>query len=293
MKKKTTIMIITMEVIVLLSFCIFLTIRHNIQESQRPHERGMFEWREETIEHPESVQPLIEKLAITKWYQEFPPIWNPEVVSEFSSTLHQRGVKVYALFGSVDWGYESDGATLTASLKQVTNYNKTAQKDAQIDGVMIDVEPYTSSRWKKHKEKNMKNYVDGMLKAYQSVAKQKLKVAICIPRHYDDQGLSEELERLIAKGCDEVAVMNYECGHEVEKIKTEAMFAKKYGKELHCILEFQEVGKHGLVEEKTYCNKGLAAAQKAWKTVDDAYPKLKITWDYHCTNPLIKILENE
>ncbi|MEG2784331.1 MAG: hypothetical protein RR920_08745, partial [Lachnospiraceae bacterium] len=81
MKKKTTIMIITMEVIVLLSFCIFLTIRHNIQESQRPHERGMFEWREETIEHPESVQPLIEKLAITKWYQEFPPIWNPEVVS--------------------------------------------------------------------------------------------------------------------------------------------------------------------------------------------------------------------
>ncbi|MEG2596858.1 MAG: hypothetical protein RR977_00390, partial [Oscillospiraceae bacterium] len=253
--------------------------------------RGMFEWRESTVEDPKSVQSLIQDLKITKWYQEIPEDWNH--VSDFSSSLHKQGVSIYALFGAVEWGYERDGITLISHLKQVTDYNKTAPKNARIDGVMIDVEPYISSKWKKNKKKNMKIYVDGMLKAYQSVAGQHLQFAICIPRHYDDQGLSEELERLIAKGCDEVAVMNYDCGNEVEKIQTEAILAQKYGKELHCVLEFQEVGKHGLVEEKTYRNKGLEAAWNAWETVDAAYPKIPVTWDYHCTNPLLEMVENK
>ncbi|MEG0228601.1 MAG: hypothetical protein RR446_07680 [Lachnospiraceae bacterium] len=262
------------------------------QEHLQAPARGMFEWREETIENPKSVQMLIQDLNITKWYQEFPEDWDEKAVSEFSGHLHEQEVEVYALFGAVEWGYESDGATLISHLKQVVEYNQTAQKDAKIKGVMIDVEPYISRKWKKNKEENMKTYVEGMRRAYQFVEGQNLQFAICIPRHYDDQGLSKELERLIAEACDEVAVMNYDCGNEVEEIRTEADLAQKYGKELHCILEFQEVGKHGLVEEKTYYNKGVEAAWKAWEEVDEAYPQLNITWDYHCTNPLLRILEN-
>ena len=65
-----------------------------------------------------------------------------------------------------------------------------------------------------------------------------------------------------------------------KKIETEAAYALKYGKELHCILEFQEVGKHGLVEEKTYRNKGIEG-MGGLKEVEDAYSQMDLVWDYH------------
>ena len=98
---------------------------------------------------------------------------------------------------------------------------------------------------------------------------------------------------LIRDGCDEVAVMDYDCGAEVEKLETEAQLTKKYGKVLHCILEFQQVGKHGLTEDKTYRNKGLAAAETAWKQVDQAFPLISIVHDYHWSKPLIEMMEEE
>ena len=89
------------------------------------------------------------------------------------------------------------------------------------------------------------------------------------------------------------AVMNYDCGAEVDKIKTEAAIAEKYDKALHCILEFQQVGKHGLTENKTYRNKGLSAAKQAWEQVDQAFQSMDIIRDYHWTAPLIEMMEEE
>lgn len=188
-------------------------------------------------------------------------------------------------------GYEPDGGSLTACMKEIRDYNEGVAEEERIAGIMADIEPYTSQRWERELEKYMELYVSGMKKAYEAAEEYGLTLIACIPRHYDDQGLTEQLEELIAKGCDEVAVMDYDCGREAEKIRTEAALAEKYGKVLHCILEFQEVGKHGLTEDKTYCNKGLEAARKAWKEVQSTFPDLEIIKDYHWREPVEEMLK--
>ena len=48
----------------------------------------------------------------------------------------------------------------------------------------------------------MEAYVSGMIATYEYAQKQGLIFIVCIPRHYDDQGLTKRLEILIRDGCD-------------------------------------------------------------------------------------------
>ena len=238
--------------------------------------RGMFEWQEERVKDRNDVNELIKKFQITDWYQELSVPVDRKTTAAFVSHLHQSKVKAYALVGETEWGYEADGASLIAYLEELVRYNAGVKPAERLDGVMVDVEPYTRSRWKEDPAGHMETYISGMIKAYRYAQKHDLIFIACIPRHYDDQGLTELLEILIRDGCDEVAVMDYDCGAEAEKLETEARFAEKYDKVLHCILEFQRVGKHGLTEDKTYRNKGLVAAETAWKQVDQAFPSKQL-----------------
>ncbi|WP_302952896.1 hypothetical protein [Holdemania filiformis] len=255
--------------------------------------RGMFEWQEERVKDRNDVNELIGKFQITDWYQELSVPVDRKTTAAFVSHLHQSKVKAYALVGETEWGYEADGASLIAYLEELVRYNAGVKPAERLDGVMVDVEPYTRSRWKEDPARHMETYVSGMIEAYRYAQKHDLIFIACIPRHYDDQGLTELLEILIRDGCDEVAVMDYDCGAEAEKLETEARFAEKYDKALHCILEFQRVGKHGLTEDKTYRNKGLAAAEAAWNQVDQAFPSISIVHDYHWSKPLIEMMEEE
>ena len=256
------------------------------------HRKGMFEWKEERIEQPE-IAEIIDQFQITDWYQELGLPIEHKKTAQFVKQLHGQNVKVYALVGETDWGYESEGQSLIQYLEELVQYNKKRMPAERFDGVMVDVEPYTRSRWKKDPEENMKLYVSGMIAAYRFAQEHDLIFIACIPRHYDDQGLTQQLETLIRDGCDEVAVMDYDCGAEAEKIETEAQLAAKYDKALHCILEFQEVGKHGLTEDKTYRNKGLAAAEAAWEKVDQAFPEMRIVHDYHWSMPLMEMMKED
>ena len=86
---------------------------------------------------------------------------------------------------------------------------------------------------------------------------------------------------------------NYSCGNEIEAIRTEAALSEKYGKELHCILEFQEVGKHGLTENKTYRNKGIDNAKETWEKLQKEYKNINVTRDYHWSRPVREMLEEK
>lgn len=257
-------------------------------------ESGMFEWDEDSILHIEQTLDLAARLGITHWYQEieFSNLEKQEL-SDFVESMTGMNVEVYALVGAKEWGLEGDGSSLIAYMESVRKYNEEASQEQRIKGIMADVEPYILKEWEENKQANMETYVSGMIKACQWAEDNSLILIACIPRHYDDQGLSVQLERLIAQGCHEVAVMNYDCGNEVEKIETEALLAVKYGKPLHCILEFQEVGKHGLTEEKTYRNKGIEAAWEVWKQVESAFEEARLIRDYHWTEPIWDMLEQE
>lgn len=261
---------------------------------EKIQESGMFEWDEESILHIEQALDLAGRLGVTHWYQEveFSNLEKQEL-SAFIEAMTGMNVEVYALVGEKEWGLEEDGTSLIAYMENVQRYNEEVGREQRIKGIMADVEPYILKEWEENKQANMEAYVSGMVKARQWAEDNSLILIACIPRHYDDQGLSVQLERLIAQGCHEIAVMDYDCGNEVEKIETEALLAVKYGKPLHCILEFQEVGKHGLTEEKTYRNKGLEAAWEVWKQVESAFEEARLIRDYHWTEPVWDMLEQE
>ena len=207
--------------------------------------------------------------------------------------MHDNDVEVYVLLGSVEWGFEEDAKTLLSNLKKIVHYNIQSSEEERFDGVMLDIEPYITSAWKKSPEEYMEKYINCMKRGYDYLMHNNLRTAICIPRHYDDQGLTAGLEELIKETCDEVAVMNYGCGDEIEAIRTEAEFAEKYEKELHCILEFQEVGKHGLTEDETYRNKGLDSAEEVWDELQKEYETINVIRDYHWTSPVKEMLREK
>ena len=64
----------------------------------------------------------------------------------------------------------------------------------------MDIEPYISDSWKENPEEYMDRYISCMKKGYKFAQKNHLRTAICIPRHYDNQGLTSGLEELIRKG---------------------------------------------------------------------------------------------
>ena len=260
---------------------------------KQPEAYGMFEWEEAAVEDPEAAAELAGRLGVTRWYQELPEEIDPDATERFVKALAQKGVAVYALVGATEWGFEEDGASLTGALEAVAEYNLQVSGEGRIAGVMEDVEPYVRTRWKEAPEESAKLYLSGMKKAYRYARKRGLVSIACIPRHYDDQGLTEMLRGLIAEACDEVAVMDYDCGNEAAAISTEAALAAEYGKPLHCILEFQKVGKHGLTEDKTYYNKGLAAARAAWEEVQRSLPEQQVIRDYHWSEPVRELLERE
>ena len=80
-------------------------------------------------------------------------------------------MKTYALVGETDWGYEADGASLIAYLEELVRYNDQVTPAEQLVGVMVDVEPYTRSRWKEDPAGHMKTYVSGMIAAYRYAQK--------------------------------------------------------------------------------------------------------------------------
>lgn len=278
-----------------ISLCVMLSFTNcgSERKAQPQPQSGMFCWDEEVVDGPQEMEELIGALHITRWYQEFPEELDAEATSEFIAYMAGKGVSVDALVGSVDWGFEEDGASLIAGIGEIDSYNQSVGQDRRIGGIMVDVEPYITKSFKNDKEKYMDIYVRGMKEAYAFAKEKGIRFIACIPRHYEEQGLTAGLEELIKEGCDEVAVMNYGRGNEREMIETEARLAEEYGRELHCILEFQDVGKHGLTENETYRLEGIKQAQATWEAVREAYPDVQIIADYHWTRPLLEMLEEE
>ena len=279
---------LTITIFVLVCLCLWY---FGVHAADKNISYGMFEWDSDAIYAPDETLELIEILSIDRWYQQFPEEMESREVTDFAAAVSGSGTRLYALAGEADWAFEADGASFVAALSTVASYNASVTADERITGVMADIEPYTQPRFKEDPAGSMALYLSCMENGYAFARDHELTLIACIPYHYDDRGLTDELERLIDKYCDEVAVMNYCCGSEIPSIETEAVLAARYDKPLHCILEFQEPGVHDLTEDLTYRNKGIEAAKETWAQVEAAYPDHTHIRDYHWTRPIREMLE--
>ena len=259
---------------------------------------GMFSWDEGVLE-PEETQTLSDvakKADVTTIYQQFSrECLEGEKCGDFVMKMEETGIEVLALMGKAEWAYERDAGTLIEEMRYVAEYNERHRDRGRIQGVMVDVEPYLLDEWDEGSEKRgelMAGYVASMERACAYASEKGLKFLVCIPTFYDATNV-DILERLIAYGCDGVAVMNYNRKDEYGQMAMEAGFAREYDKEIVCVYELQRPGKHQLEEINTYANEGLEALrQSAWRLGRQfGYDRLRFA--YHYYKPLKELLEKK
>ncbi len=257
---------------------------------------GLFSWEPEIAERKDDWEMLfecMEKSDSGSLYQQFSKeAFKEEITGEFVKELKKRNKHVYALAGAPEWAYETDGKHIVKWLKRVAVFNLERGKDERIDGLMIDVEPYLLEEWEQKgeaRQKLMEGYLEGICEGYEYAKEHGISYLVCIPSFYDATN-QEILEILIARGCDGVAVMNYDRTDEEGQIRREVELAKKYEKRIINIYELQKAGKHDLKQINTYAQEGLEALWRSSESLQQAFSYDKLQFAYHYYKPLREML---
>lgn len=222
---------------------------------------------------------------------------NTSETKRIISNLKDNGINVYFLTGNPEWYTKPE--TVTSLLDEIYNYNQSVAENEKLDGLVLDIEPYTLEAYKADKITGFETYANTMETIYTYAQSKNIKIINAIPYWYDsyttnsdftteEQQKAEQLLRKIFQNADKISVMNYYKTAMVKNIKTEVEYAKEYGKEIESIAEF------GNIEEvnTTLWNedKPLKYANTEWQKVYNEYNYNKLTFSYHYLTPILQIL---
>ncbi len=259
--------------------------------NEEGYQKGLFSWENNAYdsENRSDMYLAIHSLEINEVYQDFNGAEpNDEDALDLARELKIMDVDLYLLTGHSEWAYEADGAPMLDEIERAAAF-RDAWGENTLKGIVFDIEPYGSQRWKQgEKTVLMENYVSGMKVAYQAAKSEGFRVILCIPTWYDKH-YNEYFVRL-SDCCDEISVMNYVREDEYVNMVDEVEYARKMDMGVTCILEFQEVGKHELAEEHTYYIDGIDAAVTSFNNLyrEFNYPRLKLA--FHYLKPLKQLL---
>lgn len=177
--------------------------------------------------------------------------------------------------GEPEWALEKHRQQI------VQHIEWTAHFQPLIKGIVLDIEPHNLEGFKENSTRIIKSLTENLRYAYSIAKDYQLEVIICLPYYYDNFGFYTELEKIIAYAVDELAIMNYYRGKEIEHLRVEAELSLKFKKGVQTIYELQPPGTYGLTDQNTYYNKGLEAVYRNYKTLSAAYPDQSITLSFH------------
>lgn len=265
--------------VMLVCSCVLLSTMGIMQRNKKTS--TLFSWsiEDKTADLIDNYQ---KPLNINRVFQYiYPNEFVDGTLTKYTEEMNKRNVSVYAMdggyyWGTTDYGYEE----LTNFVDQVAKFNSTQANEMKIEGIVFDVEPAQDENWKNSESEIMKHYVDNMLKAYEYASEKGLVIVVCITYWYDEKHLAE-LRRLIKDGCDEVAVMNYYRGKEIDHIKTEVALAKEYNKPIMSIFEFDKPDNESIPDQITYYNQGADIAQSVFEKLDDYFNYDGLTAGWH------------
>lgn len=280
-KKHRALIVILLALIAALAFvCVWLYLHPRAAE---PQERafpesggnGLFSWHDEVFD-PEEREILFELMrsqGLTELYQDVPFNLPAAEVIQFCEACRENGIRPYLLIGEPEWALDKSGTGIRTQIQRAALMG--------FAGVMVDVEPGSTSEWKDDRASVMTTMTRGFLRGKTAAEENSLEMLVCLSYYYDDYGFGEELETIVEQGCDGLAIMNYDREDEIGQIETEAALCKTYGKRLVNIYELQEVGKYDLEESHTYREAGLPALWESSEKLRDHYGGQKISTALH------------
>lgn len=263
---------------------------------QRAPAYSMFCWGTDNMrqENRKALDQVIKDADIDEIYQEFPQDEAElEQTDSFLKNMNRQDIAVYALLGEAKWAYEEDGESLIAEIERIQKLRKTLENGQQIQGIMVDVEPYVLDEWDGGTEERstlMRRYLSGIAEAYGAAKDCGLELLVCIPVFYNAT-CPEVLEALVSEHCDGIAVMNYSRENEYEQMEEEVNLARQYQKRIICIYELQQPGKHDLTDINTYYHAGLKVLWASRETLEQQFAYDRLSFSYHYYDPLRELLE--
>jgi len=236
---------------------------------------GLFSWHDEVFEAEERkiLLRLMREQGLTELYQDIPHNMPTAQIKELAEACKALGIRLYLLIGEPEWALDRNATELRYEI----------QRAALIGcaGVMVDIEPGSTDKWKKDRDSVMDSMTQAFLQGQDAAEQEGLEMIVCLSWYYDDYGYEDALEQLVAEGCDTLAIMNYNRRDEIGQIETEAELCRNYGKALISIYELQEVGKHDLEENHTYREAGLPALWESWNELRSAFSEQEISAALH------------
>jgi len=209
------------------------------------------------------------------------------VAYTFAKDLSLMDIELYNLLGDYKWSESDDATPLLDKIDHTVALREKWGPDT-LDGIVIDIEPYVSDRWGDEKITLMDNYVEIMKLAYQRANENNLKVIVAVPVWLD--GHYVEYLNKLAIYSDELSVMNYNRNREYDNIIDEIILAKSLEKDITCIFEFQEIGKHDLEGHNTYNEVGVKAAIENFEAIYNKVGYKGLHFAYHYYAPVKDLL---
>ena len=251
---------------------------------------GVFSW--DHLPNIKDIQCMKDN-RITEIYQYLRPEYTDQEMLDFLRSMNEVEIEVYILDGEPEWSYEAEYQGMRRVLERVRNLNSQTDPEARIKGIVYDVEPYVLDKWHNTPDQLLEEYTNNIMNIRQECASDEdhLDICICIPYSYDNMGHDKAMRKLL-KESDQVFVLNYLKGMEIENIKREAALARYYGKRMVNVYELQP----GLLSQTnntiTYYKDGLEAVTENYAELMEAYPKHNIAIAYH-TLEYLRVLSME
>ena len=262
---------------------------------RKNHQTSVFSWFEEPLVDPKSSLNLLGQSDIDSLYQYFyvDDFDDPTKRQQLEKLLrHSKIAKkdVYLLNGEAEWALDAEATHLIQYIHKIHDFQSKQEDASFIRGIVIDIEPHTLDEFQNNSDAIMQSFTQGLKRAYQVAHGYDLKVIVCLPYYLDTEGYLTELETIIAEAADEVAIMNYYRGLEIEHIETEVALSVKYNKAIQTIYELQPAGSHGLTEMNTYHHLGLLAVSDNFEQLHAHYD-YDIHLSYHEFNTLVELMK--
>lgn len=213
-------------------------------------------------------------------------------LNQFVNQVNEANKQVYFLNGEAEWALVEEKNELITYVKEVIEYKEAGH---QVQGVVLDIEPQSLEKYQDDPKAVWGTLGDNLKEVFDLTKAANMELIVCLPYYLDTEGFDEELEAIIAEASDEVAIMNYYRGKEIDHIANEVRVSKQYDKSIQMVYELQKVGIADLTAQNTYHDEGLAAMIENFKALTNYYGNQEIHLGIHEFNSLLELtaLEEE
>ncbi len=278
------------------SFILLAFILFNQMINSRRSPTAVYSWDTVQVENPDDTVSTLISLDIDDIYQYASeaylnePVYLDNIIA-FIQKTEQANKWVYLLNDEPEWAMDPDARELIQYINTVDELNQSLPKDQQIKGIVIDIEPQSLPEFESNPDLLMRHFTEGLTAAHQVANQKGLEVIVCLPYFFDTEGFSDELATIVQRASDQVAIMNYYRGKEIDHISNEASLSKQYHKPIQTIYELQAPGQFDLAEINTYHHLSLDAVVENFNQLKTHFSDQQVNLGLHEYKSLVKLLE--